>query len=305
MKINAKDWYSEGTIETINQLEVFVKRAGKGDTLICIHGFPSSSWDFESIWTSLTEHFDVVALDLIGLGKSAKPKRPLPISLQADLIEALLIKSGVQEAHILAHDLGDTIAQELLARQVEKSSKINWRSCVLMNGGIFPETHHPLLAQKLLLSPLGPWIAPLFTEKSLKKSLTKIFSKAHPPTDEFIHETWKLTSATKGLSMLPRLIRYMDERKIFRERWVNPLVNPIIPIRLINGTEDPISGKHAAARFDDLVPNADIVLLENSGHYPHIETPTEVLNAFFEFHKIQPMPMKSEEKESTNPAKTI
>lgn len=287
MKMNSKTWYSDGRTEMINDLSVFFKRSGKGQSLICIHGFPSSSWDFEALWPSLTDRFDVMIHDLIGLGKSAKPNKPLPISLQADIIEGLATKAGISEAHILAHDLGDTVAQELLARQLEKSSKINWLSCVFMNGGLFPETHHAFFVQKLLLSPLGPAIASLMSEKSMKKNLTKVFSKAHPPTNEFIQETWKLTSENNGILMLPRLIRYIKEREIYRERWVRPIINAVVPIRLINGIEDPISGKHVADRFDELVPHADIVLLKNCGHYPHVEMPQEVLQSFFDFHSFK------------------
>lgn len=282
--MNSADWYKDGRTEIINDLSVFFKRSGKGKSLICIHGFPSSSWDFAEVWPSLTERFDVMAHDLIGLGKSAKPDQPLPISLQADIIEGLVTKAGITEAHIFAHDLGDTVTQELLARQFENSSKINWLSCVFLNGGLFPETHHALFIQKLLLSSLGSFIVKLMSEKSLKKSLTKVFSKAHPPTKEFVHETWKLISENNGISMLPRLIRYIEERRTYRERWVMPLVKEALPIRLINGIEDPVSGKHAADRYAEIVPNANIVLLENSGHYPHVETPKEVLKAFFEFH---------------------
>lgn len=282
--MNSADWYKDGRTEIINDLSVFFKRSGKGKSLICIHGFPSSSWDFAEVWPSLTERFDVIAHDLIGLGKSAKPDQPLPISLQADIIEGLVTKAGITEAHIFAHDLGDTVAQELLARQFENSSKIKWLSCVFLNGGLFPETHRALFIQKLLMTSLGPFIAKLMSEKSLKKSLTKVFSKAHPPTNEFVHERWKLTSENNGISMLPRLIRYIEERRIYRERWVMPLIKEALPIRLINGIEDPVSGKHAADRYAEIVPNANIVLLENSGHYPHVETPKEVLKAFFEFH---------------------
>ena len=95
---------------------------------------------------------------------------------------------------------------------------------------------------------------------------------------------WKLTSENNGITMLPRLIRYIGERKTYRERWVAPLVNAVVPIRLINGIEDPVSGKHAADRFAEVIPNADIALIPNSGHYPHVETPEAVLSAFFEFH---------------------
>lgn len=282
--MNSETWYLNGSTASINNLKVFFRRSGKGESLFCIHGFPSSSWDFEQIWHPLTKRFDVIAHDLIGLGKSSKPNQPLPISMQADIIEGLAIQEGIKDAHIFAHDLGDTIAQELLARQFMKTSKVNWLSCVFMNGGIFPETHHALFVQKLLLSPFGPLVAKLMTEKKFKNNLTKVFSKAHPPTDEFIRETWKLITENDGRSMIPKLIRYITERRIHRERWVEPLVNVVVPIRLINGVEDTISGKHVADRFAVVVPNPDIVLLEDIGHYPHVESPDEVLKAFFEFH---------------------
>jgi pimeloyl-ACP methyl ester carboxylesterase len=282
--MNAETWYSDGKKETINALDIFYKRSGKGQVLVCIHGFPSSSWDFEPLWPSLIERFDVLIPDLIGLGKSAKPNQKLSISLQADMIEGMAEKEGIQEAHLLAHDIGDTIAQELLARQLENTSKIKWLSGVFLNGGLFPETHRALPIQKLLLSKLGPFLSPMMSEKSLKKSMTRIFSQAHPPTDEFIHETWKLIIENKGKSMIPKLIHYMAERKTNRERWVQPLLENVVPLRLINGSEDPISGRHAAQRYAELVPHADVVYLENSGHYPHVETPQEVLKAFFAFH---------------------
>jgi len=65
---------------------------------------------------------------------------------------------------------------------------------------------------------------------------------------------------------------------------LSPLIDAVVPIRLINGIEDPVSGKHAAERFREAVPNANIILLANSGHYPHVETPKEVIKALFEFH---------------------
>ncbi len=282
--MNSETWYLKGQTKIIKTHPVFFKRDGKGEVLICIHGFPSSSWDFEKIWPSLVENFDVIAHDLIGLGRSSKPNQALSIALQADIIEELLFELGIRKAHILAHDLGDTIAQELLARQYEGQAKIQWLTCAFLNGGLFPETHRPLLIQRLLLSPLGPLLSKLMTKGTFKKNLIKVFSPANPPSEEFITETWNLTRENKGLSMIPKLIHYMDERILNRDRWIAPLTNNIIPMRLINGEDDPISGKHLAKRYKELIPDSDIVLLKNSGHYPHVETPTTVLNAFLDFH---------------------
>ncbi|QSE96996.1 alpha/beta fold hydrolase [Fulvivirga lutea] len=282
-----EEWYSKGNYSNVNNLRVFHIQEGEGPTLLCIHGFPSSSWDFAPIWQELTNHFHVLSFDLIGLGRSSKPNMKLTVALQADIIEGLFEKLEFTEAHILAHDLGDTVAQELLARQKEGSTKINWLSCILLNGGIFPETHQPLFIQKLLISPIGGIIANLFTKKAFRKNITAVFSNEHPPSDEFIEGTWQLIIEQNGIKAIPRLIRYMAERVKNRERWVQPLQEAIIPIQLINGVEDPISGAHMAGRFEEVIPNAHVVRIPNSGHYPHIETPQEVLKAIFEFHSIQ------------------
>lgn len=84
--------------------------------------------------------------------------------------------------------------------------------------------------------------------------------------------------------MIPRLIKYMKERVVYRDRWVAPLESNLVPIRLINGVQDPISGEHAAKRFEEVLPNADVLRISDAGHYPHVETPEKVLNAVFEFH---------------------
>ena len=61
--------------------------------------------------------------------------------------------------HVLAHDYGDTVTQELLARYDERQltggAGPELASVCLLNGGLFPEVHRALLAQRLLLSPLG------------------------------------------------------------------------------------------------------------------------------------------------------
>ncbi|MEO1654200.1 MAG: alpha/beta hydrolase [Bacteroidota bacterium] len=283
--MSAQNWYQSGKTVPLQQLEVFYTEKGKGENLLCIHGFPTSSWDFEPMWEELADRYRVIASDLIGLGESDKSPKKISVMQQADILEALLQKLAIKNTHILAHDLGDTIAQELLARQIEGSSPILYKSCVFLNGGLFPETHRPRLIQSLLISPLGSLVAQLFTLKSYRRNMRQVFSPHFPPSEEFIQETWRLIQARDGLQAFPRLIRYMAERKKYRERWVGALSNSPIPLRLINGALDPVSGRHAGERYQTLIPEPDVVFLEKLGHYPHVENPRMVLDAFWEFHE--------------------
>lgn len=249
--------------------------AGSDAPLLLIHGFPTASWDWAPLWSSLCRHRRVLALDMLGFGFSAKPRDvEYSIGAQADLIEALLARHsyGAGRYRILAHDYGDTVAQELMARHGSRIEAV-----CLLNGGLFPEAHRALLTQKLLASPLGPLLARLTSFRTFAASLRRICMR--PLEERELRAMWSLVIESGGAAVLPRLIGYIAERRQCRERWVGALVKAPMPVRLIVGMGDPISGAHMAARYRELVPRPDVVELPGVGHYPQIEAPEIVLAA--------------------------
>lgn len=278
-------WKASGFEINLNGNNIFYQKAGKGNMIFCIHGFPTASFDFLPIWDTLSKKFQLIAPDLIGLGFSDKPDHAISVGDQADMIEDLCLAENISTAHLLAHDLGDTVVQELLARSLDGKGKVNWKSCILLNGGLFPETHRPLLIQKLLISPVGKWVALLTSKRTFQKSMNRIFSEAYPPSQDLVDDFWYLLSYKNGVRVLPRLIRYMSERSTNRDRWVGSLQKVTIPIRLINGNKDPVSGIHMASRYKEIIPNPDIIHLPDVGHYPHVEVPEEVFTHILYFLK--------------------
>jgi pimeloyl-ACP methyl ester carboxylesterase len=87
-------------------------------------------------------------------------------------------KLGLTRFHVLAHDYGDTVAQELLARQNDGSGAGEWLSVCFLNGGLFPETHRALLTQKLLLSPLGPLVNKFSNKRTFDRAMSRVFGPA-------------------------------------------------------------------------------------------------------------------------------
>ncbi|HXA48030.1 MAG TPA: alpha/beta hydrolase [Burkholderiaceae bacterium] len=255
-----------------------------GEPLLLIHGFPTASWDWEGMWETLGKRYRLYTLDMIGFGFSAKPKHyDYRIADQADIHETLLRKFQVTHYHVLAHDYGDTIAQELLARQGEPGSRPSMRTLCLTNGGLFPETHRALLMQKLLLSPLGPLLVKFLRRDKFAKSMQHIFGKETAPDDALIDDFWTLMTHHNGLAVFPKLIRYIIERRENRERWVGALQKSQIPIKLIDGAVDPISGMHMVKRYRELIPRPNVTVLEKIGHYPQCEDAPAVLAAYEEF----------------------
>jgi pimeloyl-ACP methyl ester carboxylesterase len=267
-----------------------VAATGPAPALLCIHGFPTASWDWHLLWPTLCGRFaTVAALDMIGFGFSAKPRNHgYSIFEQADIHEALLGRLGVRRVHLLAHDYGDTVAQELLARHEERRARgddaLVVESACLLNGGLFPETHRATRAQKLLAGPLGAMLSRLANESTFSRGLAAVFGPRTRPSAAELHDFWRLAAEGDGTSIAHELIGYMEERRRNRARWVGALRETRVPLRLVDGPEDPVSGAHMVARYRELVPNPDVVVLEGIGHYPQVEDPAGVARAFLEFH---------------------
>ncbi|MBS7691243.1 alpha/beta hydrolase [Pseudomonas lalucatii] len=259
--------------------------AQDAEPLLLIHGFPTASWDWHRLWQPLGERYRLIACDMLGFGYSAKPRvHAYSLLEQADLQQALLAHLGVDGAvQVLAHDYGDSVAQELLARHYE--GRIRLGGCVFLNGGLFPETHRPVLVQKLLLGPLGPLLGRLFGRKQLAASFARIFGPRTRPDAAELDAYWRLIAHNQGQRVMHRLIRYMPERRVQRERWLAAMQRGGVPLRLIDGGFDPISGAHMLARYRELIPDADCVLLEGIGHYPQSEAPDLVLEHYLAFRR--------------------
>ena len=281
-----RDWYDGGQYFLFDEYRVFYQEANpeKQKVLLLLHGFPTSSWDWRALWEELSLEYHLVAPDFLGFGYSDKPRDyDYTIADQADLVEALLDELGIDQYHLLAHDYGDTVAQELLAREEERNESLQMQSLILLNGGLFPETHQPRPIQKLLISPIGPFLTPFLSRNTLKRSFDKIFGPNTRPSSSEIDEWWSLIRYNQGQQVFHLLIRYMSERAEHRKRWVSPLFEPPIMVKLIVGEADPISGGHMARRYKELVKSPDIQLLPGVGHYPHTEMPKLVLEQCWAF----------------------
>ncbi|WP_299587420.1 alpha/beta hydrolase [uncultured Microbulbifer sp.] len=289
-----QQWLSNGKIFEYQGHQLFYIDSNPGcrhkPVLLLIHGFPTSSYDWQKVWPQLVEHFRCISMDMLGFGYSDKPKQHnYSIHGQADLHEALLQHLNVNGTHLLAHDYGDTVAQELLAR-ANSSGAIEYLSVCLLNGGLFPEAHQARLVQKLLHSPLGSLVNKLMSYRQFCRSFRAIFGPDTQPSEKDLRELWQILQYKEGNQLLYKLITYMRDRRQNRQRWVEALNQYPGPLQLINGSLDPVSGKHMVERFRQLIDRStDIVELAQIGHYPQWEAPNNVANAYLRFVGVNPM----------------
>lgn len=280
-------WRAQGELQRHGGFDLFVVDDGDAShgTVLLIHGFPTASWDWQKIWPELRQQYRLVAMDMLGFGFSDKPERHhYSIFEQADLVESIVRQLGLERFHVLAHDYGDTVAQELLWRQNAGTGAGSWQSVCFLNGGLFPETHRALLTQKLLLSPLGSLVNRLSSQRSFERAMRRVFGRDTQPDARELADFWSLILNNDGKHVFHNLITYMRDRRENRERWVAALRDARVPVALINGSADPVSGAHMVERFKELaLPLAYLSALDDIGHYPHTEAPQAVARDYLAF----------------------
>ncbi|RWS13793.1 mesoderm-specific transcript protein-like protein [Dinothrombium tinctorium] len=285
-------WRTSGKYYEFNGYDIFYKdEFGKGNelinaTILCLHGFPTSSFDFYKVWPHLKKTFKrVIAVDFLGLGFSSKPRyHHYSVFEQSDLVENFLKHLGIREVHVWSHDYGDTVAQELIARQNEGKEKITLKSVSMMNGGIFPGIYRPFLVQKLLRFPIiGTILGKLANYYMFSTNIISVFGEETCPTVAELYDMWAIIRYNDGYRISGEILYYMDERHMNEDRWVGALKETKIKIHFIYGALDPINPESFVDFYKKIIPNPIIDVLRNCGHYPHLELPDIVFNLYQKF----------------------
>lgn len=256
-----------------NSIHVF-RRDGEGTPIVFLHGFPTSSFD----WFEVIERVGsnpLLAFDFLGFGLSDKPRdHSYTLAWQADLTEALVREQFPDsDVFICAHDMGTSVATELMARDIEGELGFGISGILLFNGSILVDRANPTLAQKLLRGPFGPVTARLANEPFFRKQFSSVFSEEHPPSPEFLADCWALMDLNGGNRLGHKLISYMGEREIYADRWHGAIRSWGGDLSLLWGMQDPVAVPEILEGLLELRPSVEPVIFDDLGHYPQVEDP--------------------------------
>lgn len=256
--------------------EVFVRSAsGDGPTVLLLHGFPSSSYDFRDVTDRLGDRA-WLTLDFLGFGLSDKP-RPHRYSLfeQADIVEQAVAANVSGPVVLVAHDMGTSVATELLARDLTGRLGFDLRRAVLTNGSVIIDRASLRPSQKILRGPLGPLLSRLTNQRSFQRGFGTLFSHSHPLSQSEAEAQWALLARAGGNRILHLLCAYLNERVRYAQRWHGAVREWPKPLSFLWATADPVATTEVLAGLRDLRPTAEVIELQDVGHYPQIEVPAE------------------------------
>jgi pimeloyl-ACP methyl ester carboxylesterase len=303
---NLQDWYKRGKFFALNNIhnmfyiqEYFENNddtiepegsKSKTTNVLFLHGFPSSSYDYSKVWNLFLAERDelkvkiksITAFDFIGYGFSDKPfNYDYSIFDMADQVDRLLMHLNLNEVTIIAHDMSDSTAQELLRRQ--NSGSINHfkiTKCILMNGGIMTSIYEPILSQYILRTKFinYPFAKYMFKFQIFKHSFKRIFGKFNAPSEQDLYDFFIAIKYKEGNLVLPQTIGYMADREEYGNTWYTALNDTNVPTIFIYGPADPINpNTKFPQKFKVELPNIQLnVLHDLVGHYPQFEDPFTV-----------------------------
>lgn len=279
-------WRARGRTITIGGREIFTVDEGAGDPpIVLLHGFPTSSFDWRACVDRVKQKRRVITLDFVGFGLSDKPEEfSYSLIEQADVVSIVLRDLGVRRAHVVAHDMGTSVAAELLARRRLDLLSFELSSVTLTNGSVYIEMAHLTPSQQLLRLPLlGGFFARASSYATFRLQVRRILGR--PVAEDELRDMFDLILHNGGKPRLPQIIGYIDERSRFAERWTGHLRALDLPAMILWGVLDPVAVIGIGERLAREIPKARFERLADVGHFPPLEAPDVVsshLERFFD-----------------------
>uniref|UniRef100_A0A3Q3BAD9 Mesoderm specific transcript n=1 Tax=Kryptolebias marmoratus TaxID=37003 RepID=A0A3Q3BAD9_KRYMA len=263
-------WHGAGEVFLFRGSKIFYRDSygalGSSDVVILLHGFPTSSYDWNKIWDPLTQRFHrVIALDFLGFGFSDKP-RPHRYSIfeQASIVEALVAHLGLsnQRVNLISHDYGDTVALELLYRGDQNRTGHLILNSLCLSNGVLTRLTNFFIFQKGIKEVFGPYTQ---------------------PTDAEFWDMWAGLRYNDGNLVVDSILQYINQRLKHRDRWVGALTSTFIPRKFTVATRSRVFMNQTFLKVHLVKRSTVTVLDDHISHYPQLEDPTGFLKAYFNF----------------------
>jgi pimeloyl-ACP methyl ester carboxylesterase len=180
--------------------------------------------------------------------------------------------------------MGDSIGGEVLARSLEDRLGFTVRRRVLTNGSIYIDMAQLTDGQQLLLSLPDAREELVGSDGgvSFRGGVARTFAPASEVDDAELDVLQALAVREGGLAMLPRTIRYIEDRRAEERRYTGAIEAHPSPVGVVWGELDPVAVHDMAEQFVSVRTDAPLVTLDGVGHYPMLEAPERFAAAVLE-----------------------
>jgi len=271
----------------VDETEVFYREGGEpaAPTLLLLHGFPSSSAQYQSLMERLEERYHVIAPDYPGFGQSSPLEGTTTFDRIADVIEAFTEAKGLDRFSMYMFDFGAPVGFRLATRNPERVQGL-----VLQNGN----------AYEVGLGPGMQALQPYWQDRSANEDAIRGFLQLDATRSQYLDgvadattvnpDLWELDQRYLELPgrdqvMLDLLYDYQSNVKLY-PRWHDYMSANQPPALLPWGQNDQFFPPDGARAYLDDLPEAELHLLD-TGHFAtatHSDEIAQLVAAFLDKH---------------------
>jgi pimeloyl-ACP methyl ester carboxylesterase len=239
------------------------------EAVVFVHGNPGSSRDWDDLLTRVAPFARGVAFDMPGFGKADKPADfDYTVEGYARFLDAALRELGVERAHLVLHDFGGPWGLEWATRRPEALA-----SATLINTGALLDYRWHYLARVWRTPVAGELFQATTTRNGLRTALRHGNPRGLPRP--FVDRMYDDTDAGTKRAIL-RLYRATSDPAATGRRHADALRPLDRPALVVWGACDPYIPVAQAERQREAFPSAEVVVLDDSGHWPFVDDPDGV-----------------------------
>jgi pimeloyl-ACP methyl ester carboxylesterase len=262
---------------TLRGRKIFVEERGSGPPLLLLHGFAASSYSFHKLVPHLEAHFRVVALDYYGFGYTERPKTTdeFLIDSQLELIRHVMRVKRMGPATVLGHSYGGMLALLLAEADPGLVERLVLISAV-------SESATP---PAWVRSPVVRWAGypAIRLLLSSPKRFRSIQRRAYHHEDALTAQVAEAYRERLLIDGLKETYRAFSTAMVSGDSPTLNLAGVKVPTLAMAGRHDRIVPLESVQRLVAALPDARLVVLEDSAHSASEEEPETVAKTLREF----------------------
>jgi len=263
----------------VGDIDIYYESHGDGEPILLIQGYGQYSGQWAALIPRFSREYRVICFDNRGTGRSDKPDMPYTMKMLAADASGLLDAIGIDRAHVFGVSMGGMIAQEFALNYPDKVISLIL-GCTLCGGkNMVPQTRE---AREFLFSPE---MAKLPVAERARATVPWLWNQEfigkHPEAVEwYVEVTSRYPTPTNGYVRQAQAIAGHDT--------YDRLPQIKAPTLVITGSADRIIPAGNSNVLASRIPNAELIMLENSGHGFVGDAAAEATKAILDFLRRHP-----------------
>jgi pimeloyl-ACP methyl ester carboxylesterase len=263
--------------------DIAFRHEGSGPVIVLLHGMAGSSATWRHVIPRLARDFTVLAPDMIGHGRSAKPRTDYSLGAYASVVRDLMARMGHERATIVGQSFGGGVAMTMAYQFPERCERL----VLVGSGGLGVEVNPILRALSIpgaaYALPLG--CRPLF--RDVGEKLGAWLGKRGKGPGPAAIEIWRAYASLADdetrrafVLTLRAVVDHLGQRVTASDRLY---LASDMPTLIVWGDRDPIIPVSHGRDAHAAIPGSRFEVFPGAGHFPHCEDPerfAQVLAAF-------------------------